>query len=53
MLFVWVKDLCLLCVKSTFWHQRKKRKPSNIGAFDYDEEYVIFEWMVVSCLIES
>lgn len=31
----------------------KKRKPSNIGAFDYDDEYVIFEWVVVSCLIES
>jgi len=23
--------------------KEKKRKPSNIGAFDYDDEYVIFE----------
>lgn len=30
-----------------------KKNTSNIGAFDYGNEYVIFEWMVVSCLIES
>lgn len=23
--------------------KKRKRKPSNIGAFDYDDEYVIFE----------